>query len=234
MLINSPSPMGILTTARSATPTRVDRTKTRAMLTSARGRRTDWGSVSAATSAAPARAAPVTANTVHRKDPADRRPDDDPGLARPRNPSIRAAELIGRYDVGNQCHLGRRRRRESKTLQKAHGHEPLDRQGKQAHQRGPRGHQQTPPHHLAASAPLRQPARRQLAYGLRRQGGADYDPDERVRCAPLAQEQRQDWQQRPDTGARDEDGSDDAVKRSAGLGRRHAGRLKNRSGGFGR
>ena len=68
----------MVTTARIATPTRVDREKTRAMLTSARGRRTERGRVSAATSAAVARARP--GHGEHRP-PAEYRqqPADAPG-----------------------------------------------------------------------------------------------------------------------------------------------------------
>jgi len=78
----------MVTTARIATPTRVECMKTRAMLTSARGRRTDRGSVSAATSAAIASAPPVTANTVQRPNTASTPPRAGPTMI----PDCRAAE----------------------------------------------------------------------------------------------------------------------------------------------
>ena len=72
--------MVMVTTALSATPTRVDRMNTRAMLTSARGRRTERGSVSAATNADVASAPPVTANTVHRPNTASSPPSAGPTM----------------------------------------------------------------------------------------------------------------------------------------------------------
>jgi len=162
----------------------------------------------------------------HRKQAANRRADDDSRLPGGRHPSVRAAELVGRHDICDRGDLGRRRRREPEPLQEAHCYQPFDREREEEHQRGGGGDQQAGDHHLLATDPLRQPSRRPLADRLRRERGADDEPDKGVRRATLSQEQWEDRQQRPDSGAGDKDRGHDSVKRAAGPPVWHPARLK--------